>query len=107
MIGKRWSVVGTEYRSSIAEYRLPATDHRRRLHSSPRGVINEGMKCLLSLCLVVTALGVSAEVRPPAVAGSFYPGDADALRSQVEALLKDARDGSDGPPARAEPSAIG
>ena len=59
------------------------------------------MKRLLSLCLVVTALGASAAVRPPAVAGSFYPGDADALRSQVEALLEDARAGSEGSPARA------
>ena len=59
------------------------------------------MKCLLSLCLVVTALSASAGVRPPAVAGSFYPGDADELRSQVEALLEDARAGSEGSRARA------
>jgi MEMO1 family protein len=30
-------------------------------------------------------------VRPPAVAGSFYPADADELRSQVDALLAAAR----------------
>jgi len=59
------------------------------------------MKRLLSLCFVVAALVASAEVRPPAVAGSFYTNDAVELRSQVEELLDQARSRSEGPVARA------
>ena len=32
---------------------------------------------------------MTVAVRPPAVAGSFYPGAADALRREVERLLAD------------------
>jgi AmmeMemoRadiSam system protein B/AmmeMemoRadiSam system protein A len=45
--------------------------------------------------LVVVLLGLAAvaaagEVRPPAVAGSFYPKEAGSLRAEVEALLERA-----------------
>lgn len=59
------------------------------------------MKRLFHLCLAVAALNVSAEVRPPAVSGSFYPDDPGDLRSQVEALLDEARAEGAGPFARA------
>lgn len=47
------------------------------------------MKALLGLCILASAVVVSAEVRPPAVAGAFYTDESDTLRSQVEALLAD------------------
>lgn len=49
------------------------------------------MKALLGLCVLASAVVVSAEVRPPAVAGAFYTDDAAALKSEVEALLADNR----------------
>lgn len=76
-------------------------DERFELHSLSRGVITEGMKHLLLVGLLVVAVAASAEVRPPAVAGSFYTADADALRAQVEMLLEDARKKPSGAPARA------
>lgn len=51
--------------------------------------------------LLWSAVTATAEVRPPAVAGGFYPADPAALRAQVEAMLTEARSGSAGPPARA------
>ncbi len=55
--------------------------------------------------LVVAALqltvAVSAEVRPPAAAGSFYPGDPAILLAGVEEMLEFARGSVSGPGARA------
>jgi AmmeMemoRadiSam system protein B/AmmeMemoRadiSam system protein A len=56
------------------------------------------VKALLLLPLLLLGFGfASASSRPPAVAGSFYPGDPDALRDQVGRLLSEA----DGAPAPA------
>jgi len=41
-----------------------------------------------------------SNTRPPAVAGLFYPDDAETLRREVESLLADAEDGR-GPPPKA------
>jgi AmmeMemoRadiSam system protein B/AmmeMemoRadiSam system protein A len=41
---------------------------------------------LIILLLAVSATATAAS-RPPAVAGAFYPGDADTLRRQVQGLL--------------------
>ena len=38
------------------------------------------------ISLLVVAASATADVRPPAVAGSFYTGDAEALRQDVERL---------------------
>src|SRR5262245_45957996 len=43
----------------------------------------------------------SSSVRPPAVAGSFYPGSPEALRAAVEGLLAGAS-----PPAGRPPKAV-
>jgi len=59
------------------------------------------MKPLLLLSLLVVAASATAEVRAPAVAGSFYTADAVALRAEVEMLLEEARKKSPGAPARA------
>ncbi len=59
------------------------------------------MKPIFLVSLLVVAASALAEVRPPAVAGSFYTADAEALRAQVEMLLEDARLMSSGAPARA------
>ncbi len=45
------------------------------------------------------------EVRPPAVAGSFYPGAADRLAAVVDALLERARPGASAPKALVVPHA--
>jgi AmmeMemoRadiSam system protein B len=45
-------------------------------------------------------MAAAARVRPPAVAGAFYPGSAAALRSTVEGLLRDAPR-PEGPAAKA------
>jgi MEMO1 family protein len=42
-----------------------------------------------------------ASVRPPAVAGQFYPADPDELRSLVEGFLRDAPANGDGPVPKA------
>ena len=42
-----------------------------------------------------------ASVRPPAVAGSFYPRDPDQLKSMVEVLLREAPAQGDGPAPKA------
>jgi AmmeMemoRadiSam system protein B/AmmeMemoRadiSam system protein A len=55
------------------------------------------------LCLV--AVAACADVRPPAVAGSFYPGSPAELRQQVEALLGQAPAGSPAPLALVVPHA--
>lgn len=50
---------------------------------------------------------MQALVRPPAVAGLFYPNDPTELRSLVESLLREADAGdTDGPPAGPIPKAI-
>lgn len=59
------------------------------------------MKPLLLMSLLVVAVSATAEVRAPAVAGSFYTDDSQALRAQVEAFLEDARQNSSGAHARA------
>lgn len=79
----------------------PGPRHRFGLQSPSGGVITEEMKPLLLVSLLVAAVSATADVRPPAVAGSFYTGDADALRAEVVKLLEDARNGSSGSPARA------
>lgn len=42
-----------------------------------------------------------ASVRPPAVAGSFYPRNPDELRSAVEGYLREAPANGEGPPPKA------
>ncbi len=59
------------------------------------------MKHLFLAGLLVVAASATADVRRPVAAGSFYTGDGVALRTQVEALLEEARTRSSGPPARA------
>jgi AmmeMemoRadiSam system protein B/AmmeMemoRadiSam system protein A len=49
--------------------------------------------------VLMTAFSSFGSVRAPAVAGAFYPGDEEALRSMVDRLL--ARTGVSGSPARA------
>lgn len=44
------------------------------------------------------------EIRPPAVAGAFYPGDPAELRAKVDALLSDPH--GDLPLEKAEPAAV-
>jgi len=53
------------------------------------------------VALIGIAVAATAAVRPPAVAGSFYPAGADQLRAEVEAMIEGARAASAGPPARA------
>jgi MEMO1 family protein len=59
------------------------------------------MKPLVLVSLLLVAASAAAEIRPPAVAGSFYTNDADALRAEIKTLLQDAREASSGAPARA------
>jgi AmmeMemoRadiSam system protein B/AmmeMemoRadiSam system protein A len=59
------------------------------------------MKRLLWLIVTAAACSVAAEVRPPAVAGSFYPAEPGELRSEVERLLGEARSGDESRTARA------
>jgi MEMO1 family protein len=47
---------------------------------------------------------MAAAVRPPAVAGTFYPGSPAELRSTVAALLREAESRED--PARPAPKAV-
>ncbi|MGD8440623.1 MAG: AmmeMemoRadiSam system protein B [Holophagae bacterium] len=54
-----------------------------------------------TVALVGIAVAASAAVRPPAVAGSFYPGDSARLRAEVETMLDDARAAPSKSPARA------
>lgn len=58
-------------------------------------------RLVATLALVGIAVAASAAVRPPAVAGSFYPGDADRLRAEVETMLDNARAAPSKPPVRA------
>jgi len=71
------------------------------LLSISEGAITEGMKALFCMCMLVSAGVVSAEVRPPAVAGAFYSDDAEALRSQVESLLAENSPAQEAASARA------
>jgi len=48
------------------------------------------MKFLPLMLVVVAATVAGAASRPPSVAGAFYPGDSEALRSEVRELLADA-----------------
>src|SRR5665647_1941742 len=61
----------------------------------PAGVHRQGQRQAVSPV-------VRSDVRPPAVAGSFYPGDADELTAVVDRLLERARlqaaGGALGPP---------
>ena len=45
------------------------------------------MKALLCVVFMVSVSTAAASTRPPAVAGTFYPGDPGELRSQVQAML--------------------
>jgi len=54
----------------------------------------------LLLVLCVAACAGAATVRPPAVAGQFYPGSAAELQGQVDGFLGQAASAA-GPPARA------
>jgi len=56
---------------------------------------------VLVLALAVTPAAAQDAVRRPAVAGSFYPDDADALRAAVDAYLVSAR-----PPSAERPIAL-
>jgi AmmeMemoRadiSam system protein B/AmmeMemoRadiSam system protein A len=58
------------------------------------------MKVWLLMLLCLAAVLACADVRPPAVAGAFYPGDPDQLRREVESLLAAA------PPAGAPAAAL-
>jgi AmmeMemoRadiSam system protein B/AmmeMemoRadiSam system protein A len=58
---------------------------------------------LALLCLV--AVAACADVRPPVVAGSFYPGSPVELRQQVEAMLAQAPIDSPAPVALVVPHA--
>ncbi len=60
---------------------------------------------LMAACLVLSTVAASASVRPQAVAGAFYPADADVLRRQVEGFLTAARPGADAPIAVIAPHA--
>lgn len=60
------------------------------------------MKIGLVLAALVLSVGVAwGSVRPPAVAGAFYPADAEVLRSQVEGFL-----GRSGPVGEGAPLAV-
>jgi len=59
------------------------------------------MRDFLVACAVTVAINAAADVRPPAVAGAFYPADEEALRTRVSELLDRARDRAEGPTARA------
>ena len=68
------------------------------LRNAPRGLIN---RCVSRRALVLGVLmftnTVRAEVRPPAVAGAFYPGDGRQLETEVRGFLA-AGKGSTRPP---------
>ncbi|HSL17014.1 MAG TPA: AmmeMemoRadiSam system protein B [Methylomirabilota bacterium] len=59
------------------------------------------MRLAPALVALTVSLTAAAEVRPPAVAGAFYPGDGGALRAEVEGHLERARAADKTPPARA------
>jgi AmmeMemoRadiSam system protein B/AmmeMemoRadiSam system protein A len=81
-------------------------DPRRSARELVTAASREGRVRSLGIALVLSLATVSTEasavvaelprpqtgpkVRPPAVAGSFYPGEAEALRETVEGLLGDA-----------------
>jgi hypothetical protein len=52
------------------------------------------------------AASASSDLRPPAVAGSFYPADAAQLRSAVDGYLAQARRAGAATPDGEEPVAI-
>lgn len=52
------------------------------------------------------AAAVDARIRPPAVAGHFYPAEADRLAEVVDALLEAARARVATPPDRPRPRAV-
>ena len=61
---------------------------------------------VLVLSLVLSAAPAAAAVRPPAVAGRFYPDDPVKLRAAVDAFLRDGRPaGSDRPVVLVAPHA--
>jgi AmmeMemoRadiSam system protein B/AmmeMemoRadiSam system protein A len=63
------------------------------------------MRILLATLLCVMACSAGASVRPAAVAGGFYPGDAEQLRHQVDSLLAAAETGGEPPLALVVPHA--
>ncbi|MEE4271044.1 MAG: AmmeMemoRadiSam system protein B [Thermoanaerobaculales bacterium] len=48
------------------------------------------MKSLIMVCILGLAASAAAELRPPAVAGAFYPGESEALRAAVDTMLEAA-----------------
>jgi AmmeMemoRadiSam system protein B/AmmeMemoRadiSam system protein A len=47
--------------------------------------------CLIALLALLAATACAGKVRPPEVAGSFYPADATALRNMVDGFLASAK----------------
>lgn len=80
---------------------------RRLRHRAPGGVVvRAARRSSLYLLLLLTALSGAAdepaeEIRPPAVAGAFYPADRAKLDTAVRAYLEEAR-----PPRGPRPLAL-
>jgi len=63
--------------------------------------MRSGLPLVVGLALVAASAAAQDAVRPPAVAGSFYPDDPAALRAAIDAYLLTAR-----PPAAERPVAL-
>jgi AmmeMemoRadiSam system protein B/AmmeMemoRadiSam system protein A len=63
--------------------------------------VRAALKVLVAVALAAVPATAQDAVRRPAVAGSFYPDDAHALRASIDAYLVSAR-----PPAAARPIAL-
>jgi len=76
------------------------------LRFSRCGLINSGVnRHALIVGVVMVTNVVRAEVRPPAVAGAFYPGDARALAGEVRGFLEGGKAGGPPPVALIAPHA--
>lgn len=64
-------------------------------------MMRRSLPFVVGFTLAVTPAAAQDAVRPPAVAGSFYPDDAGALRAAIDAYLLTAR-----PPAGEQPLAL-
>jgi AmmeMemoRadiSam system protein B/AmmeMemoRadiSam system protein A len=71
------------------------------LISAGEGTITVGVRYLAALAIAAAATSGAAAVRPPAVAGTFYPADPVELRALVDGLLEAAHPGRPAPPTRA------
>ena len=91
---------------------LPSRDRHHRLQTAtgdlPRRAADVRIAMLIVAALLATLLGPARtafaaenDIRPPAVAGRFYPGDPGKLRAAVQGFLADAM-----PPATERPIAI-